>query len=68
MTFMYTTKRKKIMLPYKLDLICIRTNFNKKIKPMSIKSEGLYRKEIHWEQVWSKLSHTYVLNKFKEFQ
>jgi hypothetical protein len=24
---------------------------------MSIKSEGLYRKEIHWEQVWSKLRH-----------
>ena len=57
------------MLPYKLDLIFTHKMLNKKIKPIcQIKSEGFCRKEIHWEQVWSKLKHAYVLNKFKAFQ
>jgi hypothetical protein len=32
------------------------------------KPPDIVKKEIHWEQVWSKLKHAYVLNKFKAFQ
>ena len=69
MTFIYMTKRKKIILSFQLELKSIHKILNKKIKQIcQIQWEALYGEDINWEHVWSKLKQVHVSNKIKEFQ